>query len=35
MPLWVLTIVICSLIWVIGTAIVVLGATWLVRHEPH
>lgn len=35
MPLWVLTIVICSLIWVIGTAVVVLGATWLVRHEPH
>ena len=35
MPLWMLTIVICAAIWVIGSIAVVLGATWLVRHEPH
>ena len=35
MPLWVLVIVICATVWVIGTVLVVLGATWLVRHEPH
>jgi hypothetical protein len=31
---WLLTIVICSAIWVLGTAAVVTGARWLVRHEP-
>lgn len=35
MPLWVLTIVICGAVWVVGSIAVVLGATWLVRHEPH
>jgi len=35
MPLWVLVIVICATVWVIGTVLVVFGATWLVRHEPH
>jgi hypothetical protein len=34
MQLWVLTIVICSVIWVIGTVLVAVGATWLVRHQP-
>ena len=35
MPLWVLVIVICATVFVIGTIAVALGATWLVRHEPH
>jgi hypothetical protein len=35
MPLWVIVIVICATVWVIGTVLVVVGATWLVRHEPH
>jgi hypothetical protein len=35
MPLWVLTIIICGVAWVIATILIVLGATWLVRHEPH
>jgi hypothetical protein len=35
MELWVLTVVVCSAVWVIGTILVALGATWLVRHEPH
>ena len=35
MTLWMLTIVICTAAWVLGSAVVVLGATWLVRHEPH
>jgi hypothetical protein len=34
MTLWELTIVIFGLIWVLGSILVVLGATWLVRHEP-
>ena len=34
MTLWELTIVICGLVWVLGSILVVLGATWLVRHEP-
>ena len=34
MPLWVLVIVICGTVFVVGTILVVLGATWLVRHEP-
>jgi len=34
MTLWELTIVICGLVWVLGTILVVIGATWLVRHEP-
>jgi hypothetical protein len=33
--MWVLTVVICSTIWVVGTVLVVVGASWLVRHEPH
>ncbi len=35
MPLWVLTLIICVTAWVIATILIVLGATWLVRHEPH
>jgi heme/copper-type cytochrome/quinol oxidase subunit 1 len=35
MPLWLVTVLICSIVWVIGTIVVVVGATWLVRHEPH
>ena len=34
MPLWVITILICTAVWVAGSVAVVLGATWLVRHEP-
>jgi len=34
MPLWILTIAICAAIWVIGTILVALGATRLVRHQP-
>ncbi len=34
MKLWELTIVIVGLVWVIGSILVVIGATWLVRHEP-
>jgi hypothetical protein len=33
--MWMLTVVICSTIWVLGTIVVVAGASWLVRHEPH
>jgi hypothetical protein len=35
MTLWMLTIVICAAIWVLGTVLIVLGATRLVRHQPH
>jgi hypothetical protein len=35
MPLWVLTIVICSVLWVLGTVAVAAGAVWLNRHQPH
>ena len=35
MTLWMLTIAICTAVWVLGSAVVVLGATWLVRHQPH
>jgi hypothetical protein len=35
MELWMLTVAICGAVWVIGSIVVVLGATWLVRHEPH
>ena len=35
MPLWVITIVICSVIWVLGTIAVTMGAVWLNRHQPH
>lgn len=35
MPLWVLTIVICAVILVLGTAAVTVGAVWLNRHQPH
>jgi len=34
MTLWELTIVIVGLVWVLGSILVVVGATWLVRHEP-
>jgi hypothetical protein len=30
-----LTIVICAAIWAVGTIVVVSGAVWLNRHEPH
>jgi hypothetical protein len=35
MTLWMLTIVIFAAVWVIGTIVVVSGAVWLTRHEPH
>ena len=35
MPLWVLTIVICAVAWVLGTVAVTTGAVWLNRHQPH
>ncbi len=35
MKLWELTIVVVGSIWVVGSALVALGATWLVRHQPH
>ncbi|HEY6961336.1 MAG TPA: hypothetical protein VI408_05530 [Gaiellaceae bacterium] len=34
MELWVLTIVVCSVVWVAGTILVALGANWLVHHQP-
>ena len=34
MTLWMLTIAICTVIWVVGSVVVALGATWLVRHQP-
>jgi hypothetical protein len=34
MQLWVLTVAICSTVFVIGTILVAVGATWLVRHQP-
>jgi len=34
MTFWELTIVVCGSIWVVGTVLVALGATWLVRHQP-
>jgi hypothetical protein len=34
MTLWMLTVAICATIWVVGSVLVVLGATWLVRHQP-
>jgi hypothetical protein len=33
--MWMLTVVICSTVLVIGTVLVAAGASWLVRHEPH
>jgi len=35
MTLWLLTILICTAIWLAGTAVVAVGAVRLVRHEPH
>jgi hypothetical protein len=35
MPLWVLTIVICTSLWVAATALVAVGAVYVLRHEPH
>jgi hypothetical protein len=35
MTLWMLTIAICPAVWVLGSAVVVHGATWIVRHQPH
>jgi hypothetical protein len=35
MPLWLVTVVICTAVWVVGSVFVVVGALWLVRHEPH
>jgi hypothetical protein len=34
MPLWLLTIVICTAVWVLGTVAVALAAMRLVRGEP-
>jgi hypothetical protein len=34
MTLWMLTIAICASVWVLGTILVVAGATWLVHHQP-
>jgi multisubunit Na+/H+ antiporter MnhG subunit len=34
MPLWLVTVVICAAVLVIGSIFVVLGAIWLVRHQP-
>jgi hypothetical protein len=33
MTFWLLTILICSALWVLGTAVLAMGATWLMRHE--
>ena len=35
MPLWAVTILICAAIWLVGSILVTLGATRLVRREPH
>ncbi len=35
MPLWIVTVVICAIVWVVGSVLVAFGATWLVRHQPH
>ena len=35
MPLWAVTIVICTVVWVAGTIAFAAGAVHLVRHEPH
>ncbi len=35
MPLWLVTVVICATVFVVGSILVALGAIWLVRHEPH
>jgi hypothetical protein len=35
MTLWMLSIVIFTAAWVIGTIVIVSGAVWLMRHEPH
>jgi hypothetical protein len=35
MTLWMLSIAIFAAVWVIGTIVVVSGAVWLTRHEPH
>jgi hypothetical protein len=34
MQLWVLTIVVCASVWVLGSVLVALGARWLVHHDP-
>ena len=34
MKLWELTIVVVGLVWVIGSILVAVGATWLVHHQP-
>jgi hypothetical protein len=31
MPHWVLTIAICTVLWILGTVVIALGARWLVR----
>jgi len=33
MAFWLLTILICSTLWVLGTIVLATGATWLTRHE--
>ena len=35
MPLWELTVIICSAIWVLGTIALALGWLRLSRREPH
>ncbi len=34
MPLWILTIIICAAVWVLGTIAVAAGAVWL-NKQPH
>jgi hypothetical protein len=33
MTFWLLTILICSALWVLGTIALATGATWLMRHD--
>ena len=33
MSFWLLTILICSVLWVLGTIALATGATWLMRHD--
>jgi|tagenome__1003787_1003787.scaffolds.fasta_scaffold20791232_2 hypothetical protein len=35
MDMWLLTIVICVALWIVGTIGIVFAARWLVTHEPH
>ncbi len=35
MPYWILTIVICVILWVLGSAVIVIGARWIDHREPN